>query len=177
MQSWEEIESIKRLKYRYTRLFDSKQWEALTQLFAEDCTSAYDNGRFAYQGREAVLAFLVKPMVLAKQRYSKHHVHQPEIDLLDENHARGIWYLDDKVLDYKLGTIVTGTAIYYDRYTKIDGEWRIQHIGYQRIWMRLEKLDNSRVIEARTMFDEAERQRSRERPKFPDEAELFRAWD
>jgi ketosteroid isomerase-like protein len=177
MSNLDELEAIKQLKYRYLRFLDTKQWEALGALLTHDCATSYDSGRFSCNGRAEVIAFLEKSMG-SHAVLSKHHVHHPELELLNARSARGVWYLEDTVFDYRNKLRVDGTALYFDRYRKnSDGSWRIAHTGYQRIWYRAEKLDDSRVLEKRSMFDPAERQRSAEAERPSDEAQLFAAWD
>jgi len=44
MADLQEIEAIKRLKYRYCRSLDLKRWDDLEQCLTEDCRSAYGDG-------------------------------------------------------------------------------------------------------------------------------------
>lgn len=171
----DETGSLERLKYRYLRFLDTKQWQALGALLTEDCTSAYDGGRFAFTGRAQIIAFLERSMG-SHELLSAHQVHHPELELLDADNARGVWYLEDTVFDYCHGVRIDGTAIYADRYRKVADEWRIAHTGYQRIWYRAEKLDDSRLLEKRSMFDPAERERSARLPLAEEDSALFAAW-
>ena len=63
-----------------------------------------------------------------------HNGHQPEIQMQGEDEATGIWYLADHmwVLDGKFYT--TGTALYWDRYQKQGGRWKIRETRYRRIY-------------------------------------------
>jgi hypothetical protein len=45
-----------------------------------------------------------------------HHGHTPEIEIVDDNNATGIWYLNDLVIDLKSNTQLSGAAIYHDEY-------------------------------------------------------------
>ena len=70
---------------------------------------------------------------------SLHQVHCPEIDITGPSAARGIWYLHDYVVNpgEESGgmpgrSILQGAGFYDDRYVKVDGEWKIQHTGYER---------------------------------------------
>ena len=67
--------------------------------------------------------------------YARHHNgHHPEIQVLSATEATGIWYLADNmwVMDHNFFT--TGTAIYWDRYLKVDGRWLIKDTRYERIY-------------------------------------------
>ena len=152
-----EVEKIMRLKHSYFRYLDMKQFEKLVLLFAEDATTAYDNGRYSFTGREAILKFMNEGMAL-RESPTLHQGHHPEINLIDENRANGTWHFEDVVIRMDFDIVITGAGIFFDEYVKIDGEWKIQHTGYERLWFRQEKLpeDPSRVI--RVMYDPEERE-------------------
>ncbi len=126
-----ELEAIKQLKYRYMRCIDQKRWEELAECFSEDATSSYGGGKFSYTGREEIMKFLVQAMD-RPSFLSSHRVHQPEITFTGETTATGIWALEDTVIDLQFGITLRGAAFYRDDYVKIDGQWKIQHTGYER---------------------------------------------
>ena len=126
-----EIEAIKRLKYRYMRCVDTKQWDELAGCFSPDATTNY-GGRHKYAGVEAIMGFLRtmdSPDVI-----TMHHVHHPEIELTGPRTARATWTLQDYVINLSRDWSLHGTALYGDEYVKVDGEWKIKHTGYRRIF-------------------------------------------
>jgi hypothetical protein len=132
-----EMEAIRRLKYRYMRCIDLKLWDELEGCFTKDATSSYGGGKYSYQGRDAILEFL-KGSMGGDSFHSAHHVHHPEIELTGEDTARGVWALQDTVIETKLGFTLRGAAFYTDRYVKADGEWKIEHTGYERIYEEMQ---------------------------------------
>jgi uncharacterized protein (TIGR02246 family) len=106
---------------------------SLAETFTEDATCSYGDGKFSFQGRDAILDFLRKGMS-APSFHSAHHVHHPEIELTSETTARGIWALEDTVIEKAAGWSLRGAAFYADEYVKKDGRWLIQHTGYTRIY-------------------------------------------
>ena len=128
-----EVEAIKRLKYKYMRCIDQKRWDELAETFAADATSSYGDGKFSFQGREAILDFLSKSMGADSFR-SAHHVHHPEIELTSETTAKGTWALEDTVIEQAAGWWLRGAAFYSDEYVKQDGRWLIRHTGYKRLF-------------------------------------------
>jgi hypothetical protein len=54
-----------------------------------------------------------------------HTGHHPEIEVLTETTAKGIWYLTDIFINLKDKIRTTGSALYRDRYLKQNGVWRI----------------------------------------------------
>lgn len=135
-----EIEAIKRLKYKYVRCLDQKLWDEITECFTEDAVSAYSGGKYHHEGRDAIVAFLVRTMG-DESFLSSHRLHQPEIDLLDATHAVGTWALEDVVLVQAFGVTVRGAAFYTDEYLKVDGQWRMTRTAYKRSYEEIEPLD------------------------------------
>jgi hypothetical protein len=132
-----EIESIKQLKYRYMRCVDMKLWEEMATLFVSDATCAYGGGRYRFEGRDEIVAWLKKSME-RDGFHSSHSVHHPEITLVDAHTATGIWALEDCVIDTDHDIQISGAAFYHDRYRKDDGVWRIEHTGYERVFEQIE---------------------------------------
>jgi uncharacterized protein (TIGR02246 family) len=132
-----EIEAVRRLKHRYVRLLDTKAWDELETLFVPEATASYSDGRYSFDDRGGIMGFLRESMS-SPAMLTSHKVHQPEIDLTGPDSARGVWALDDVVvlLDHQL--TIRGAAFYDDRYVKRDGEWRIAHTGYTRIYEEME---------------------------------------
>jgi SnoaL-like domain len=128
-----DIESICHVKYAYFRLLDLKRFTELGALLLEDATTAYQSGELRQSGREAIVAFLSEslgdPGIV-----TMHNGHHPEIEVTDEHTATGHWYLEDRVIVPAQDFELHGTALYSDRYAKVDGTWKIAHTGYERIY-------------------------------------------
>lgn len=150
MSSLEEIEAIRQLKYRYFRTLDCKQWDALGQTLTRDCRAAYDGGRYSYDGRDAILAFL-RDALGSPRIVSMHHGHHPEVELTGETTARGAWYLEDRVWFLDGDMVLHGAAFYADEYRKEGGAWKISATGYERTFERMEKREAPMML--RTRFD------------------------
>ena len=140
-QTLVEIESIKKLKARYQRAVDTKDWELMRSVLTADARTIYNSGKHSYDGRDAIIEFLSDPNGLGNtQVQSMHHAHTPEIEITSETTAKGKWYLEDFVISAlpsdwaPHGTVMHGTGIYIDDYVKIDGEWYLQETGYERIF-------------------------------------------
>jgi len=127
------IEEIKQLKYRYLRFLDTKEWDLLADLFVEDATSAYGDGKYAFEGRDAIMTFL-RDALGRHSILTAHHVHQPEIELTSESTATGVWALWDTVIDLEHQLTIRGAAFYRDEYVKQNGQWRFRTTGYQRTY-------------------------------------------
>jgi len=129
-----DIEAIKQLKHSYFRCLDTANFEELAQIFHDDVTVHFVGGAYEWklQGRQEYLDALRKAFTRAA--IGHHNGHHPEIQILSESEATGIWYLADDmwILEHKFHT--RGTALYWDRYVKQDGRWRIRETRYRRIY-------------------------------------------
>jgi hypothetical protein len=138
------LEEIKRLKHRYLRCVDTKNWEELADTFAADATADY--GTYAYgrplsfTGRDAIIGFLRDKLV--SSIITTHFAGQPEIDI-DGDEASGIWAFQDTVIATEHSVVIVGAAFYEDRYVRgADGRWRIRHTGYQRTYEAMLSLND-----------------------------------
>jgi len=127
----QDLEAIKRLKYKYMRCVDRKLWDEMAECFTEDATSAYGDGKFSFTGRDAIIDFLRNSMS-ADTVLTAHHVHHPEIDFTGPDTARGIWAMEDTFIELGAGITIRGAAFYEDEYVKVGGNWKIKHTGYKR---------------------------------------------
>ena len=133
MNRLEAIEAIHQLKYRYFRCLDSKLWDELATCFTDDATAAYDDGKYAFEGREAILGFLHSALG-SHDVVSVHHGHHPEIEIRGTDRAHGIWSLEDYLIFRESNTRLHGAAYYRDDYVCSDGVWKIAHTGYVRLF-------------------------------------------
>jgi hypothetical protein len=129
-----DIEAIKQLKHAYFRCLDTANFKELEQLFHDDVTVDFVGGSYEWKlnGKDEYLASLRKSFT--REAVGHHNGHHPEIQMLSENEATGIWYLADDmwILTHKFHT--KGTAMYWDRYVKADGRWKIRETRYRRLY-------------------------------------------
>lgn len=128
----EDVEAIKRLKYKYLRAVDAKQWDELAECFTEDATTAYGDGKYSFQGRDAIMKFLRES--LGPTMISMHQCHHPEIEFTSDTTAKGTWALQDYLIITQSNMCLRGASFYYDEYVKINGQWKIKHTGYKRVF-------------------------------------------
>jgi bile-acid 7alpha-dehydratase len=137
----QELEAIKRLKYRYLRCLDQKRWPELATCFTPDAKSSYGDGKYSFDGRDAIMRFLETAM--PRTMLTSHRVHQPEIELTSTTTATGVWALDDVVIETKGGFTIRGAGFYRDEYVKVGGEWKIRATGYQRVFEEMQSRTES----------------------------------
>ena len=136
-----DMEAIKQLKYAYFRCVDTANLEELATLLHEDLTVNYVGGTYEWniQGRQDFVANI--GMAFSTQAVGQHNAHHPEIQMLSDTEATALWYLADNmwILNHKAKTY--GTALYRDRYLKVDGNWVIKDTRYERIYEINEQLE------------------------------------
>jgi hypothetical protein len=131
-----EMRKIEQLKYAYVRCIDLKEWDEIEELFVPDATATYSDGKYSFDGRDAIMAFLRESMA-STNMLTSHKVHQPEIVLTGDT-ATATWALEDVVVHLDYNMEIRGAAFYHDTYVKVDGTWKIKHTGYERIYEEME---------------------------------------
>jgi len=126
----DEIEAIRRLKARYFRSMDTKDWDGMREVFTDDVVidTAEAGGQVA-RGADEFMAFLREALGDA---VTVHQGHMPEIDLTSETTATGIWALHDIII-WSSGMRLDGYGHYHETYEKSDGEWRIKSSKLTRL--------------------------------------------
>jgi hypothetical protein len=135
VQALEDLEAIKRLKYRYLRALDTKAWDELGETLAEDATTEYSDGEYRFQGRAAIVDFLKQtPLAQPDGFIGVHQCSQPEIELTSTTSARGTWALYNYLIHKGAQQGLRLCAFYHDEYVKTGDAWRIRSTGYRRVF-------------------------------------------
>jgi hypothetical protein len=95
------VEDIKRLKARYFRCMDTKDWLGFAQVFAVDAVMDMSEEAGAAPGDlshitrgAAAIAAMAQAGMEGVQ--TVHHGHMPEIEINSRTTARGIWAMEDR---------------------------------------------------------------------------------
>ena len=138
-----DMEAIRQVKHAYFRCIDTANFDELATIIHDDVSVLLKGGNYEWklQGKQAYLDSIRQSFHTGA--IGHHHGHTPEIQVLSESEATGIWYLADHmwIVDQKFFT--TGTALYWDRYVKVDGRWLIKDTRYERIYEMNEPRDDS----------------------------------
>lgn len=143
-------EEIKKLKARYFRDLDSKNWAGLDSIFATDAVfdlRAVNSVRRPiggdlvpplggedqiFTGRNAIVAMI---RAAVEGLITVHHGHAPEIDVLTDNTARGVWALED-ILRFPSGELLlNGFGHYHETYEKFGEDWQIKTSKLTRVYL------------------------------------------
>ena len=134
LQALEDIEAIKQLKYRYWRDLDLKQWDDMAGCFVPDATVSYGSGQYQFTGVDAIMRFLRQSLGRDTGAVTIHHGHHPEIVLHSATSAHGTWALYNYMFNERQNRGIRIGAYYEDRYVKVGGAWRFEHIGYRSLF-------------------------------------------
>lgn len=137
----DDIEAIRRLKARYFRTMDTKQWDEMRQVFTDGVVvDTSESGGGVVRGADEFMAFLRETL---GDVVTVHHGHMPEIEVTSPTTATGIWALQD-LLVWPDGTRLLGFGHYHETYEKHDGHWRIASTKLTRLHMDFTAPDESR---------------------------------
>jgi uncharacterized protein (TIGR02246 family) len=134
LQRLVDIEEIKRLKARYFRAVDQKDWDLYGQVFSRDAHLEVPEGGVSEDGREAIVNSV---STVLEGVTTVHHGHMPDIEITGDGTARGTWAMFDYV-EFPAGeggkrVGLKGYGHYIEDYVREDGEWRIKRSELSRI--------------------------------------------
>ena len=140
----DDLEAIKRVKYRYLRALDTKHWADFADTLTEDVVGDYGSSlgqEHHFTNRNALVEYMRNAM--PENVITEHRVTHPEITV-DGDEASGIWYLQDRVIVAEFDFMLIGAAFYHDEYRKTADGWKISATGYKRTYdatLSLKNLD------------------------------------
>jgi hypothetical protein len=151
VQALRDIEEIKRLKHAYFRCIDTGNLEELRQITHPEVTTCYVGGSYRIElGNQDEFIEMIASSFHA-ECVARHNGHHPEIEILSPTQATGKWYLHDDFLNLREMVRTEGTAIYVDRYEKVDGRWLIRHQSYERIFEKIERIEKAPKLTVHTL--------------------------
>jgi hypothetical protein len=133
-----DIEAIKKLKHRYLRLLDCKQWDDIKECLTVDVSASFYGGKMKFHGIDDLIGFFAE--FLPATRISNHMGHHPEIEVTSESAATGTWSVQTYVIDTQANISLGGVSIFHEEYAKVDGSWKISSMScyriYEEMWNR-----------------------------------------
>ena len=125
------------LKAHYFRFMDSQQWEHWPQLFTDDVHAIYEGAprHSADDPRDIMIQGCDKLVegvqTLMKGAQSIHRGFMPELKMISNDQAEGVWSMFDYVM---LPTChFKGWGHYFEEYQKTNGQWQIKKIHLTRL--------------------------------------------
>jgi len=152
LERLEAIEEIKRLKAKYFRTLDGKEWDGFESCLTDDIFFDFRDSQPEKIADLAGGAALVEGAAAATKwaeqtihgGTSCHQGHMPEIEITSDTTAEGIWAMSDRLwwpieekenLPYKE---LDAVGHYYESYRKVDGTWLIEKLRLTRLHIRRE---------------------------------------
>jgi len=129
----DDIEAIKQLKARYFRLMDTKDWDGLGAVFADDVRiDMTGEGGGITDSVADYMPFLRQNIEMVT---TVHHGHMPEIELTSPTTATGIWAMEDELWWPAGGPLahLHGYGHYHETYEKAPQGWRIKTMTLTRL--------------------------------------------
>jgi len=118
------IEEIKRLKYRYFRFLDTRDWDGFRTVWAADAvldvrgeTRILNSEDGIYRGADVITSFAMKAIGGGT---TIDHALMPEIEILSPVRASAIW------AEGYPNRSLHGHGYEHETYEKIDGKWFIK---------------------------------------------------
>lgn len=141
------IEQIKQLKARYFRAIDGKDAALLSDCFTADGQADFRGANTDTRtglnavpicseellvGNDMVVSVL---MDAEDDLEGVHHGCNPEIEIIDADHARGIWAMVDRLRMKTNPDIaaMNGWGHYHETYRRVDGVWKIHTLKLERL--------------------------------------------
>jgi hypothetical protein len=141
------IAAIERLKARYFRMIDTKDWDGLVRVFTDEITvDIAGMGEPSSGPRTTTAAEFVEGVAGALAgSVTVHHGHMPEIELQSATTASGTWAMEDEIwwppadsaadsaADGAAGLHLHGYGHYHETYVRLDAGWRISTMQLTRL--------------------------------------------
>lgn len=124
LQHLEDIEAIRQLKARYLFCCDRKDPDGVRECFAPGEVKI-DFGRVGVFTHRDQLVDVFTRLGCVEHVIDMHHGVNPQIDLIDDEKARGTWGLHYVMINTRDKQLVELGSYYYDEYIKLDGQWKI----------------------------------------------------
>ncbi|SDN26784.1 nuclear transport factor 2 family protein [Streptomyces wuyuanensis] len=136
-QTLSDIEEIKKLKARYCRFVDTRNWQGLRSLFTDDARSTLSGDE------QSVEDFISLAREWLGDSTSVHSAIMPEIEITGLGTASGVWGMED-IVTFPSGPGeapkgIHGWGHYKEEYRKVNNRWLIHRMELQRL--RLDPLE------------------------------------
>ena len=124
LERLEAIEAIRQLKARYLNACDAQDPERASQCFAPG-EVLIDMGHLGVFRHRDEFAALYRAAGCHEFVLDLHQGANPEIEILDNAHARAVWSLNYRNINTRDHTVTFLGVVYRDEYVKLEHEWKI----------------------------------------------------
>jgi hypothetical protein len=141
------IHDIQQVKARFLRAIDTRDPELLRSALAENVLIDFrDAARDPKTGFEVPSPATLEPIVGREKAVDQicgafgdmtgvHHTGMPEIEIIDESNARGVWPMSDRLYLGPNAAVeqMIGFGHYHETYTVESGQWKIATLRLSRL--------------------------------------------
>jgi len=124
LRELEDREAIRALKARYFFSCDRKDPAGMRACFA-DGPVAIDYGAVGKFENADALVEVFTAIACHPHMVELHHAANPQIEVLDDTRARGLWNLHYQLIDTRQRRLTQLAGFYEDEYRKARGAWKI----------------------------------------------------
>jgi hypothetical protein len=135
------IEEIKRVKARYFYGLDHKDWDLWRRsVWAPEGRLIVPEAAIEANGIDAVIAYVSESTA---DQISVHHGHMPDIEIVSETQATGIWAMEDRLYRTKEHPLADGSGYlhgfghYREEYVLLPVGWRISSSRLTRLRVQM----------------------------------------
>jgi hypothetical protein len=126
----EALAELQKLKARYYRFVDTKDWDGLRSLYLPDAVLI--SRGIPRHGPEEIVDYIKGRLV--GETVSVHHGHMPELEVTGDQ-ATGIWAFEDWVQAAD-GRGFWGCGHYHERYRRTPDGWKFEFSELKRLLFR-----------------------------------------
>src|SRR5262245_624911 len=134
IQQLRDLQQLQALRPAYFRCLDTANLAEMKELLTEDYSCRCVGGDYVYVANSRAEFLEVTAQGFHSEIVTQHNGHGGEIELVDATRAQGTVYFNDLVYHFRTREFLMGTAVYKDRYRKVDGRWRIEYGEYERVY-------------------------------------------
>ncbi|HZO10089.1 MAG TPA: nuclear transport factor 2 family protein [Myxococcota bacterium] len=134
VQRLTDIQECQRLRVAYFRCLDTANLVEMKELLTEDFSCRCVGGDYVYEAKSRAEFLEVTAQGFHSEIVTQHNGHGGEIEIVSDTRANGVVYFNDLVYHFRTREFLMGTAVYKDRYRKVDGRWRIEYGEYERVY-------------------------------------------
>ncbi|MET0636868.1 MAG: nuclear transport factor 2 family protein [Chitinophagaceae bacterium] len=131
-----QVHDVQRLMSSYCRFVDKKKWDQLERLLVKDVNLVFqDEAGNALYSFDSPGAFTQAAKDGIGESATVHHLHNPEIEILTDTEARGIWAMEDRFYFpvHAPKPYFHGYGHYHVTFIRINEDWQILDLLLTRV--------------------------------------------
>lgn len=125
LQRLEDVQAICNLKSRYLDCCDRKDPAGMRACFVDGAADIDFGAVGRFDNADALVAVYTQ-IACHPHMVERHHGANPQIEVLDAQHARGRWSLDYELIDTQAQRLTRLAGYYEDAYRREADGWRIR---------------------------------------------------